>query len=67
MYYRIIFLFMVFLGPFLNLRFVWSLCDIIIATVIIFHLIPLCYITLINREKMYKDLQSLTFKPGDEL
>lgn len=63
--YRIIFLFVVFLGPFLNLRFVWSLCDIIIATIIIFHLIPLCYITLINREKMCKDLQSLTFKPAD--
>ena len=61
-YYRIFFLVVVFLGPFLNLRFVWSLSDIIIAMIIIFHLIPLLFITLINREKMYKDLQSLNFK-----
>jgi len=61
-YYRIFFLVVVFLGPFLELRFVWSLSDIIIAMIIIFHLVPLLFITLINREKMYKDLQYLTFK-----
>lgn len=58
-YYRIFFLVVVFLGPFLNLRFVWSLSDIIIAMIIIFHLIPLLFITLKNREKMCKDLQTL--------
>jgi AGCS family alanine or glycine:cation symporter len=58
-YYRIFFLVVVFLGPFLNLRFVWSLSDIIIAMIIIFHLIPLLFITLKNRKKMCKDLQTL--------
>ena len=62
-YCRIFFLVVVFLAPFLNLRFVWSLSDIIIAMIIIFHLIPLLFVTVINREKMCKDLQSLKFKP----
>jgi len=61
-YYRIFFLVVVFIGPFLNLRFVWSLSDIIIAMIIIFHLIPLLFITVINRDKMCKDLDYLTFK-----
>ena len=61
-YYRIFFLVVVFIGPLLNLRLVWSLSDIIIAMIIIFHLIPLFFITMINREKMCKDLDSLAFK-----
>jgi len=58
-YYRIVFLVVTFLGPFLNLRFVWSLSDIIIAMIIVFHLLPLLYITLKNRKEMCKDLQAL--------
>jgi len=65
-YYRIAFLIVVFIGPFLNLRFVWSLSDIIIAMIIIFHLVPLMFITFINREKMCKDLQALKFKPKNQ-
>ena len=57
--FRMILLVVAFLGPFLNLNFVWSLSDIIIAAMIIFHLIPLLYITLINRKALYKDLQAL--------
>ena len=57
--FRMVLLLVTFLGPFLNLRFVWSLSDIIIATIIIFHLIPLLYITLINRKEMYGDLQKV--------
>ncbi|MFC1824190.1 alanine/glycine:cation symporter family protein [Thermodesulfobacteriota bacterium] len=57
--FRIILLFVTFLGPFLNLRFVWSLSDIIIAMIIIFHLVPLLYITMINQKEMYSDLQEL--------
>ena len=57
--FRIILLLVTFLGPFLNLRFVWSLSDIIIATIIIFHLVPLLYITLVNHKEMYSDLQKL--------
>lgn len=58
-YYRIFFLVVIFLAPFLDLRFVWSLSDIIIAMIIIFHLIPLLFITIRNREKMCKDLNAL--------
>ena len=63
-YYRIFFLVVVFLAPFLNLRFVWSLSDLIIAMIIIFHLIPLLFITLKNRDVMNKDLQDLKFEAG---
>ncbi|MBW8035971.1 MAG: sodium:alanine symporter family protein [Planctomycetes bacterium] len=58
-YYRIFFLAVVFVAPFLDLGFVWSLSDVIIAMIIIFHLIPLMFITIKNREKMCKDLQAL--------
>jgi AGCS family alanine or glycine:cation symporter len=64
--YRIVFLIVIFLGPFLDLRFVWSLSDIIIAAIITCHLIPLLFITLKNRKKMCSDLQDLTFKAKDQ-
>lgn len=60
LYYRIGFIIVTFLGPFFNLRFVWSISDIIIATIIVFHLVPLLYITLINKETMFKDLHRIT-------
>ncbi len=58
--YRLFFLFVTFIGPFLNLKFVWSLSDIIIALIVIFHLTPLLYITLLNRKEMYNDLKAFT-------
>lgn len=61
-HYQFVFLVVVFLGPLLDLQFVWSLSDIIIAMIIIFHLIPLLFITVINRENMCKNLQALEFK-----
>ncbi|MBF0259804.1 MAG: sodium:alanine symporter family protein [Desulfamplus sp.] len=61
--YRIVFLTVTFMGPFLNLGFVWSLSDIIIGMTIVFHLIPLLYITLKNNREMYRDL--LMFAEGD--
>ena len=61
--FRMILLLVTFLGPFLNLRFVWSLSDIIIAVIIIFHLVPLLYITLLNHKEMYGDLQKLAEDP----
>ena len=57
--FRIILLVIAFIGPFLNLKFVWSLSDIIIAIILIFHVIPLLYITLLNRGEMLKDLNAL--------
>lgn len=62
--FRIVFLIVTFLGPFLNLKVVWSLSDIIIATLIVSHLLPLLYITLINRKEMYKDLYAFAENPG---
>ena len=59
-YYRLLFLLVTFVGPFLDLRFVWSLSDIIIGLIVIFHLIPLLYITLLNRKEMCRDLLALT-------
>ncbi|MBF0430490.1 MAG: sodium:alanine symporter family protein [Fibrobacteria bacterium] len=58
-YFRLVFLAVTFSGPFLHIGFVWSLSDIIIAALIVFHLIPLLYITLLNRKVMVKDLQAL--------
>jgi AGCS family alanine or glycine:cation symporter len=50
-WYRTVFLMVTFLGPFLNLKMVWSISDIIIGITIVFHLIPLLYVTLKhNRE-----------------
>jgi len=57
--YRFVFLAVTFIGPFLNLIFIWSLSDIIIALIIIFHLIPLLYITLIKLSQMIKDLNNI--------
>ncbi|MBF0203382.1 MAG: sodium:alanine symporter family protein [Desulfamplus sp.] len=54
--YRMAFLTVTFMGPFLNLRFVWSLSDIIIAMTIVFHLIPLLYVTLKNNKEICKEL-----------
>jgi len=56
LYYRILFLAVTFAGPFLNLNFVWSLSDLIIAMIIIFHLLPLLGIMLSNRKIMIADL-----------
>jgi len=57
--FRSLLIIVTFIGPFLNLRFVWSLSDIIIAMIVIFHMLPLLYIILKNRKKMCEDLQSL--------
>ncbi|MEE8398817.1 MAG: amino acid carrier protein, partial [Desulfobacterales bacterium] len=56
--FRIVFLAVTAIGPFLNLRFVWSLSDTIIAAIVIFHLIPLLYITIKNRIEIFRDLQA---------
>jgi len=55
--FRIIFLCVTFVGPFLNLAFVWSLSDVIIAMIILFHLVPLSWITFQNRHMMLKELK----------
>jgi AGCS family alanine or glycine:cation symporter len=54
--FRFVLLLVTFIGPFLNLRFVWSLSDIIIAATIVFHLFPLMYIMLKTDKKMHRDL-----------
>lgn len=54
--FRIVLLIVTFIGPFLNLRFIWSLSDIIIAFAIVFHIFPLMYIILKTEKKMHIDL-----------
>jgi hypothetical protein len=46
-------------ASFLHLRFVWSLSDIIIGMIMVFHLFPLLFIAFKNREKMCKGLDDL--------
>jgi len=65
LYYRVAFLVVTFIGPFLNLRFVWSLSDIIIALIIIFHLIPLLYIVLKNSGVMHRDLSAFAMETAN--
>ena len=62
-YYRMTFLVVTFVGPFLNLNFVWSLSDIIIAVLLAFHLIPLLGVTLKNLRPMLKDLDEYASSP----
>nr|MBF0220788.1 sodium:alanine symporter family protein [Desulfobulbaceae bacterium] len=64
LYYRLVFLLVTFVGPFLDLRFVWSLSDIIIAMIVVFHLVPLLYITLLNRKEMCRDFEFIAKEVG---
>jgi AGCS family alanine or glycine:cation symporter len=57
--YRLTFLLITFIGPFANLAFIWSLSDVIIAMLIIFHLLPLLYITILNIKGFRKDLDDI--------
>lgn len=57
--YRLVFLLVTFVGPFLNLTFVWSLSDIIIAMLVLCHLLPLLYITLGQFRGIVEDLKDV--------
>ena len=54
--YRIVFLLLVFLGPFFNLMFVWALADILIAATLLIHLFPLFSLLLKNQNTINGDL-----------
>ena len=54
--YRIVFLLLVFWGPFFNLRFVWALGDILIAATLLIHLFPLFSLLLKNQNAINRDL-----------
>lgn len=54
--FRLVFLLVTFIGPFARLTFVWSLSDIIIGVLIVCHLLPLLYITLLNFRDLTRDL-----------
>ncbi|MBF0245095.1 MAG: alanine:cation symporter family protein, partial [Planctomycetes bacterium] len=56
--YRVFFVSVTFLGPFLNLGFVWSLSDIIIAALILAHTLPLLNVTVTNLRSLNRDLES---------
>lgn len=57
-WFRFIFVFITFLGPFLPLTFVWSLGDVLIGALLLMNLIPLSYIMAIQLSTMSKDLSS---------
>ncbi len=54
--YRYIFVAVTFIGPFLPIAFVWSLGDILVASLLIVNLIPLTYILIKQLRVTRKDL-----------
>ncbi len=56
MAYRWFFVIVTFIGPFFPVAFVWSLGDVVIGCLIIFHLLPLTSILLTNLRTMRFDL-----------
>lgn len=57
--FRWIFIAVTFCGPFLPVKLVWSLGDIMIALVLLLHLLPLTYITLRHLDEMRRDFASV--------
>lgn len=53
---RWLFITVTFIGPFLSVKIVWYLADILIALLLISHLLPLLYLTLRYRFSMLKQL-----------
>ncbi|MBF0273819.1 MAG: sodium:alanine symporter family protein [Nitrospinae bacterium] len=54
--FRYIFLITTFCGPFFTIPFIWSLGDVLIGLLIIFHLFPLLYVLLIKVKSVREDL-----------
>ena len=54
--FRIIFLATTFIGPFFPVIFVWSLGDVLVGLLVVFHLIPMTYITLTHLKELTSDL-----------
>jgi len=57
--FRWLFIAVTFLGPFLPVKFVWSLGDILIAIVLLLHMLPLTYITLRHYRQLRSDFESV--------
>ncbi|MBF0621347.1 MAG: sodium:alanine symporter family protein [Magnetococcales bacterium] len=56
MFYRWFFSAVTFCGPFFPVAFIWSVGDVLIGLMLIVHLVPLTYITLINLTSLRKKL-----------
>ena len=56
--FRLFFAGVTFVGPFLPLRPLWSLGDVLIGLMLIVHLLPLTYIVVRNAQVMYRGLLS---------
>ncbi|MBF0239917.1 MAG: sodium:alanine symporter family protein [SAR324 cluster bacterium] len=54
--FRWFFVFITFCGPFLPVRLIWSVADIMIGLVIIIHLFPLVYLVLQHRDDLLREL-----------
>lgn len=57
--FRWAFIGVTFLGPFMPVKFIWSLADILIALVLLLHLLPLTYITLRHLGGIARDFNSV--------
>ena len=63
--FRLIFLAITLLGPFFPVIFVWSLGDVLVGLLVIFHLIPMTFITLIRLKVISADLLGYWFPEGE--
>ncbi|MBF0360635.1 MAG: sodium:alanine symporter family protein [Oligoflexia bacterium] len=54
--FRLLFLFITFIGPFFPVIFVWSLGDVLVGLLVVVHLIPMTYIALKNFKIIRDDL-----------
>ncbi|MBT3237073.1 MAG: sodium:alanine symporter family protein [Bdellovibrionales bacterium] len=56
--FRTLYLVPTFMGPFLSVRFAWTLGDIITGLALLFHLVPLTYIFLFKRREIMAELSA---------
>jgi alanine or glycine:cation symporter, AGCS family len=54
--FRVFFVSLTFIGPFIPLRPLWSLGDLLIGSMLILHLVPLTYIIIRHERIMSKDM-----------
>jgi AGCS family alanine or glycine:cation symporter len=55
--YRVAFCGVTFLGPFFPVATVWALGDVLVGLTIIFHLVPLAYITFRQLPTLRRDIE----------
>ncbi|MBF8273700.1 MAG: putative sodium:alanine symporter [Magnetococcales bacterium] len=56
--FRWVFAGMTFCGPFVPVGFIWSLADVVIGLMLLFHLLPMTFIVIKTLPELLNDLQS---------